>query len=65
MVCACWGELGLDKDGSGVCAVGTKATDILMSPPASFPSAAQAVFIVPTGQEGQPGSGGRGGGSGV
>lgn len=44
-------------------AVGTKATDIPMSPPAFFPSAARAAFIIPAGQEGQPGSGSKGGDS--
>lgn len=47
-----------------MCAVGTKATDVPMSPPAFFPSAAWAAFIIPTGQEGQPGSGSKGGDSG-
>lgn len=41
--------------------MGTYATDILMSPACSFLNAAQATFITPTGQEGQPCSGREGG----
>lgn len=54
------GKVGLGRDGSGICAVGTYTTDILMSPATSFPNATQATPITPTGKEGQPGFGNKG-----
>ena len=54
------GSIILGRGGSGICAVETYATDVLMSPAASFPNATQAAFITPAGQEGQPGSGSKG-----